>query len=171
MFGLEWNAAKNQLSVTPSLPAQWNAAKVSAIPVGNSRVALELKRNGMFLSVRLTSGATGVRLTSHASGARVENGELRIPLPAVEVGIAHGLPQPGAITSQMKVLDQRASAHELRLKLAAPANTRGVLFLRVNDAKARVRAAGAEISVDSTQLNIRFPGGSGYVEQEVTLSW
>jgi len=97
--------------------------------------------------------------------------ELRIPLPAVEVGIAHGLPEAGARKLQMKVLDQQASPHSLRLRLAAPANRHQTLFLRVNDSKVHLRIDGADASVDSAQLKVQFPPGAGYVEKTATISW
>jgi glycogen debranching enzyme len=177
MFGLEWSAADRTLTVTPSLPAQWNEAKILNVPVAQSRVGIEMRRSGSTLLVRLTGeGSIAVQLRSRAAGAKAQNGELRIPLPAVEVGIAHGLPEAGAVTSQMKVLDQQPSAGSLRLRLSAPANSHQTLFLRVNDPKIHLRTAGAELSLESSQLEIQFPAGtgsgeSGYVEKMVTLSW
>jgi hypothetical protein len=177
MFGLEWSAADRTLTVTPSLPAQWNEAKILNVPVAQSRVGIEMRRSGSTLLVRLTEeGSIAVQLRSRAAGAKAQNGELRIPLPAVEVGIAHGLPEAGAVTSQMKVLDQQPSAGSLRLRLSAPANSHQTLFLRVNDPKIHLRTAGAELSLESSQLVIQFPAGtgsgeSGYVEKMVTLSW
>ncbi len=172
LFGLEWNAAENSLSVTPSLPAEWNEAKVLQVPMGQSRVGIELRRKGSMLSVRLTGEASNlIKLRSRATGAKIENGELRIPLPAVEVGIGHGLPEFGAITSQMKVLDQQAAPHSLKLQLSAPGNSRQSMFVRVNDPKIRPKADGAEVSADGSQMRIQFPAGAGYVEKVVTLSW
>lgn len=171
MFGLEWDAAGNTLSVTPNLPAQWDGAKVANIPIGNAHVGIDLKRNRTFLSVRLTGESSSVKLDSRAPGAKLEGGELRIPLPAVEVSIAHGLSAPGAITSQMKVLEQTASGRSLKLRLSAPSDSTQVLFLRINDAKIRVRSDGAEIVPDSSDLKLKFPSGNGYVEKVVSLSW
>jgi glycogen debranching enzyme len=172
LFGLEWSAADNTLTVTPSLPAQWVEARLLAVPIAQSRVNVELRRKGLTLSVRLTGeGSQTVKLQSRAAGVRIENGKLQIPLPALEVGIAHGLPQQGAVTSQMKVLDQQESSHSLRLRLSAPANSRQTLFLRLNDPKIHVRTDGAELSPDSTKLQIQFPTGAGYVEKVLTLSW
>ncbi len=172
MFGLEWNAADHTLTVTPNLPAQWGDAKISAVPLGDERVTIELHRNRTTMSVRLTSEAeTKVKLASRAPGAKLVNGELTIPLPAVEVGLAHGLPEPGSVTSQMKVLDQRADARSLSLRLSAPANTQQTLFLCVNDPKIHLRIDGGEISAGSSELRLQFPAGEGYKEKEVKLSW
>jgi len=172
MFGLEWSASEDTLTVTPSLPAQWSEAKIVGVPIGQSRVNVEVCRKGAALSVRLTGdGSKAIHLRSRADGTRIENGELRIPLPAAEVGIAHSLPEAGAITSQMKVLDQQASQYALQLRLSAPANSDQNLFLRLNDPNIHLRADGAEVSGNFSQLQIHFPPGAGYVEKVVTLSW
>jgi hypothetical protein len=172
MFGLEWNASENTLTVTPNLPAQWNEVKILGVPMAQSRVDVEIRRNGSILAVRLTGeGSRTIKLRSRAAGSRIQNEELRIPLPAVEVGIAHGLPEAGAVTSQMKVLDQQQSPHSMRLRLSAPANSYQTLFLRLNDPKIHLRTDGTEVSADFTQLRVQFPAGAGYVEKVVTLSW
>ena len=172
MFGLEWSAGTNTLTVTPSLPAEWNEAKISGVPLTQSRVGLEMRRNGSILSVRLAGqGTQAVKLASRSPGARLENGELRIQLPAVEVGVAHGLPEAGALTSQMKILDQKQSPHSLRLRLSAPANSHQTMFLRLNEPNIRLKVDGAEFAADSDQLRMQFPPGIGYIEKTVILSW
>jgi glycogen debranching enzyme len=172
MFGLEWSAGENKLTVTPRLPAQWDEAKIMGVPVGQSRIGVEVQRNGSTLSIRIRGeGSKNIKLQSRAAGAKIENGELRIPLPAVELGIAHGLPEAGAVTSQMKVLNQQESPRSLRLRLSAPANSYQTLFLRVNDPSIHLRTEGAEVSANSAQLRVQFPSGVGYVEQAVSLSW
>lgn len=172
MFGMEWSAADHTLIVTPKLPVQWNQAKISGVPLGTSRIAIEFHKHGTQLSVRLTDeGSKVVKLASHTPGAKLEHGELVIPLPAVEVGIAHALPEPGSVTSEVKVLDQRASANSLSLRLSAPANTVESLFLRVNDPSIRLAAVGAEISAGSAELRVHFPSGAGYQNKDIKLSW
>jgi glycogen debranching enzyme len=172
MFGLEWSAGENKLTVTPRLPAQWDEAKIVGVPVGQSRISVEARRNRSTLSIRISGeGSKNITLQSRAAGAKIENGELRIPLPAVELGIAHGLPEAGAVTSQMKVLNQQESPRSLRLRLSAPANSYQTLFLRVNDPSIHLRTEGAEVSANSAQLRVMFPSGVGYVEQAVSLSW
>jgi glycogen debranching enzyme len=186
MFGIEWNAAENALTVTPTLPAQWNEARILRVPIGQSHVDIDIKRSGPVLSVRLTGeAAKSVKLRSRANRAANEatngpanrqnmyadNAELRIPLPAVEVGLAHGLPEPGAATSHLKVLDQQQSPHALRLQLSAPGNSQQMMFLRLNDPSIRLKVDGADVSADSAQLLIQFPPAAGYVDKVVTLSW
>lgn len=131
-----------------------------------------MRRSGSTLSVRVVGeGATAVKLASRAAGAKMNNGELRIPLPAVEVGIAHGLPKAGAATSQVKVLDQQQSPHSLRLRLSAPGNSQQTLFLRLNDPNVHLRIEGAQVATDSAHIRMQFPPGAGYVEKILTLSW
>jgi len=172
MFGLEWNAAERELIVTPKLPAQWSEAKILNVPIGERRVCIEIRRDGSMLSIRLTGeGSRAIRLSSRATIAAAGNGEIRTPLPAVEVGVTHGLPEAGAVTAQMKVIDQRESTRSLRLRLSAPANSSQVLFVRLNSSKIHLQVDGAELSSDSSQLRVQFPSGAGYVEKVVTLSW
>lgn len=170
MFGLQWNAAGNTVTVDPRLPASWDEAHLTNVPIGSEHVNLDMRRMGAYLEVHRTSGSK-VKLASHVAGSQANGDELRIPLPAVEVGIIHGLPEAGSVTAQMKVIDQEQSAHALQLRLAAPADSTQTLFLRVNDRRARVRIEGAERSGDSTQLSVHFPSGTGYVEKPVTISW
>jgi hypothetical protein len=94
-----------------------------------------------------------------------------IPLPAVEIGISHGLPEPGSITSQMKVLEQRADVHSLSLRLSAPANSQQTLLVRLNDQKIHLRIEGGEMPAGSSELRVHFPAGEGYQEKQVKLSW
>lgn len=169
MFGLEWDADSNTLTVTPNLPAEWDRAQMTGIPLRNAHVGIVLQRNGAILSVRLIADVSGIKLATRAPGARLERGQLNIPLPPVEVGISHGLPTPGSVTSQLKVIDQQEFSHSLRLRLSAPANSHQSMFLRLNDPKLHLRSEGAEIGGES--LNVQFPSGSGYVEKAVLLSW
>jgi glycogen debranching enzyme len=172
MFGLEWNAAENTLTVTPNLPAQWTEAKIMGVPLGQSHLGIEMRRSAGALSIRLIGEESrAVKLRTRAPGATTINGELRIPLPAVEVGIDHGLPLAGSITSQLKVLDQQPSQRSLHLRLSAPAASHQSLFFRLNGAKAHLRIEGGEASPDSTHLEVKFPTGTGYVEKVVTISW
>jgi hypothetical protein len=172
MFGFEWNAAVHTLNVSPNLPAQWDNAKISGVPLGNERVTIEFRRNHATMSVRSTGDeAKDIKLASHVAGAKLLNGELLIPLPAVEVGIGHGLPEPGSTTAQMKVLDQRPDARSLSLRLSAPASTQQTLFVRVNDPKVHLRIEGAELSAGSSELSVQFPAGAAYTEKAVKLSW
>src|SRR5579872_145571 len=172
LFGLEWSALENTLTITPNLPAHWSEAKILNVPIAQSHVNLEMRRTGPTLTVRLTGdGSKTIKLRCRRAGVQIENGELKIPLPAAEVGLPHALPEPGSRTSQIKVLDQQESGHSLKLRLSAPANSHQTLFLRLNDPHVSLRIDGAELTNNSSQLELQFPAGDGYIEKAVTLSW
>lgn len=184
LFGLEWDFATHQLSVTPSLPAQWDKASLSNIPFGNQHVDLSLTReNGSLIVKASGEGASTLRLTSHTPSAELSRGELRIPLPAVEAGVEEHLPEPGSKTVHMKVLDQQTTPHSLTLRLAAPAGGSQTIFLRINDPRLRsgkstLRATGVDIPDKSAalqKLHLEFPASaanvSEYVEKQITFDW
>jgi hypothetical protein len=172
VFGLAWDAPAKKLMVSPSLPAEWDEAKLHHLPLGSSDLDLQMKREGPWLLVRASGD---VLLGSLTPGASISGGHLRIPLPAVEVGIPHALPQPGAITQQMKVLDQQYSKNELTLRLSAIAGTHQAIDLRVNDPKAKIHLEGADSSQPTDSplrtLQVDFGPGDGYVEKTVTITW
>ncbi len=177
LFGLEWDAAANKLTVTPSLPAQWDHAALRHVPLAGGQVDLEIKRSKGMLEIRATGSS--VVLDSRTPGAKFAGGILRIPLPAVEAGIACALPAPGATTQQMKVLDQQYAAHSLTLRLSAPANTHQPMMLRINerinDAHIKLHVEGAGLSQEGASelrpMRIDFGAGDGYVEKTVKFSW
>lgn len=172
LFGLQWDAGKRKLTITPQLPAQWDYAKINALPLGDSRVGIEFHRDGTLLRVDVTGDGTDeVNLASHFANTKVEGEHIFIPLPPVEIGITQNLPEPGASTSQLKVLDEHYSAHSLQLTLSAPASTQQGLFLRVNDHRIHLRIRGAEVTSDPATLTVEFPEGAAYEEKQVSLSW
>ena len=68
LFGLEWDTAGKKLTVTPSLPADWDSAKLHHIPFAGGNIDLELTRDGATLLVRAT-GSPKVVLDSQTPGA------------------------------------------------------------------------------------------------------
>jgi len=175
MFGLEWNATDNSLSVTPHLPADWKTASIRRVPLGRSNVDLNFARQGDELLVRVSGeSANNVRLRSHATGARVIGNVLRIPLPAVEIAMKQELPHFGDETRQMKILSEQISERSLTLTLAAPALSRQTLLMRENIPNLKVQTRDAVIGapIDGLRtLAIPFPSGEGYVTKSVTLVW
>src|SRR6202040_4099679 len=74
MFGLEWNVLENTLTVTPSLPAEWDEAKILGVPMAQLRIGIEMRRQGSTLSVRLNGEESKtIKLASRVVGARIEN--------------------------------------------------------------------------------------------------
>jgi hypothetical protein len=165
MFGINVDALSHSISVTPRLPADWDHAAIRKLRVGDSVVDLTYRREKgeMVLTLKQISGLS-VRLKD----AKGNGSELRLPLPAVEVAIAHGLPTRGSRTEQMKVLQATAESHSLKLELEGQGGTESMLKLRRNQA-VLVRAEGAEVHGDV--LRVHFPEGAGYQSQVVTLRW
>lgn len=175
MFGLEWNAASDSLSVTPHLPADWETSTIRRVPLGEGSLDLNFTRHGPELIVEASGkGADKVLLQSRVAGAKVEGATLRIPLPAAEVAIKPELPPFGQETAQMKVLDEQIMPRGLKLTLAAQAATRQTLLLRENAPDLKVQTHDAEIGSPKDGLrtvSVLFPPGKGYVSKTVTLSW
>jgi hypothetical protein len=132
------------------------------------------------VKVATTSGPA-IRLATALKDARIaaDGSSITFALPPVEVAVPHALPLPGARTSQMKVLAETATAHSLKLELEADAGSVVELKLRRNGTKLNVHADGAELmsaehssggsSLES--LTVKFPAGTGYQQQTVTLHW
>jgi glycogen debranching enzyme len=175
LFGLEWDAAGKKLTVTPSLPAQWDKAKLRHVPFAGGHIDLEMTRDGAALLVRASGSSQPVVLASLTPGAKWTSNVLRIPLPAVEAGLSHALPEAGSTTQQMKVLDQQYSTNSLTMRLSAPANSHQTIMMRVNDTRAKPQLEGAQILQTSgaslRPVQIDFASGEGYVEKTVRVTW
>lgn len=174
LFGLEWNAASQTLTVTPQLPAEWPGARLLNLPFGNGHVNLTMERRGTNLLIHCAGGPAGLHLASHAAGAKVERNTVSIPLPAVEVGLDESLPLFGATTRQMKVLDEHYETHSLKLTLAAAGGSVQSMDVRSNTGRASLQVTGAALKMQGTgmgSLQIEFPSGDDYVQKEITLTW
>jgi glycogen debranching enzyme len=172
MFGLEWNAPANTLTVTPHLPAAWTKAAIRRLPFGNRTVDLTFQRAGRELLVQASEPA--VHLASRIPGGEEKNNVLHIPLPAVEAGLSEHLPEFGAETHQMKVLAETYSDRSLVLRLSAPGGSTQKLDIRENLATSKLATNdGVMTAADGgiRSLEIHFTNGAGYVEKTVTLSW
>jgi hypothetical protein len=166
LFGVELHALKHEIAVTPHLPASWDQAEVNRLHVGASIVDLKFQRQGSRLIVALRQ-ASGEKI--RLAGAGGDGTELSLPLPAVEIGVSHGLPLRGSATAQMKVLSETAEAHSVKLEVEGMAGTEAFLTVRRNDSAAKVTAAGGEL--DGDQLRVSFGPGAGYEAKTITLSW
>jgi glycogen debranching enzyme len=182
MFGVDVDGLAGSVHLDPHLPADWDKAEVQRLHVGESVCSLDYQRQGQSLIVKIaTTSGPAVRLATVVKDARTAPDGLSITfaLPPVEVAVPHGLPLPGARTSQMKVLEETATAHSLKLELEANAGSVVELKLRRNGTKLNLHADGAEVvpaehgsgesNLDS--LTVKFPSGAGYQQQTVTLHW
>jgi glycogen debranching enzyme len=174
LFGLDWDALHHTLRLAPHLPVTWDPAKLRHVHVGASQFDLEFKRAGEQLIVQAKS-PDPERLCLVPQSAPHEDcaaapstiHELRLDLPPVEVGLPHGLPEPGAQTQQLKVLDERYAANRLDITVEAPGGSTHELPFRVN--RPGLRLSGAEI--DGHTLLIRFPSGAGREQEVIRLTW
>ena len=172
LFGLEWDAPNHSLTVTPHLPATWGDATIRRLPFGEKTLDLTFRRDGERLLVR--SSDSSMRLLSHIPEATVKNGELAIPLPAVEVAITASLPEVGAETQQMKVLADHYQGRSLTLELAAAGGSTQTLSVRENVPLAGLATRDGDLGAPAgglRPLQIHFPAGAGYTEKTVTLNW
>ncbi|NYF50765.1 MGH1-like glycoside hydrolase domain-containing protein [Tunturiibacter gelidoferens] len=181
LFGIEVDGLSSSLHLDPHLPADWDHAAVDRLHVGGSVCSLEYQREARGLVVKVsTLSGPAVRLASAVKGSRVsaDGSSVVFALPAIEVAVPHGLPLPGARTSQMKVLSEVSEAHSLKLELEADAGTVVELTVRRNEAKLGLHVEGGTI-VDAAagrgagleKLIVKFPQGTGYQQSAVTLSW
>ncbi|HTW46318.1 MAG TPA: hypothetical protein VMD92_00140 [Acidobacteriaceae bacterium] len=173
MFGLGWDAGTRTLTVTPQLPADWKTATIRRVPLGKERVDLRFTRRGTTLAVEETGGAD-VRLTSRAAMSTAQGRTLRITLPPVEVAVARHLPQPDAVTQQLKVLDERWGDHSLTLTLAGQAGSQEKLTVRENAPDLQLQCMNGVLGAAKDGLRpmtVTFPPGNGYVTVTVTFEW
>jgi glycogen debranching enzyme len=170
LFGLDWDAQNHTLRPSPHLPADWDHATLHNVPLGSSLIDLEFRRAGDRLTIRATSNDSHTFcLAQRGPHEPCSNNVhmLSLPLPPVEVSIPAHLPLEGSLTSQLKVLDERLSAHQAVFAIAAPAGSEYDLPLRLN--RPNVSAQGGEVR--NGKLHLQFPGGSGYQTLEVTFNW
>jgi hypothetical protein len=174
MFGLAWNAPSNTLSVTPHLPADWDDAVLRNVPLGASRLDLKFTRSASELIVEAVHAPADLHLVSQAPGAHSKGAALHLPLPPVEISIYHHLPQFGAETRQLKVLDQQADPHSLVLTLSGFGGETYNLLLRENAANLHVRAERGilgELNQGMRTVAVTFPPASQYVTRTIQFSW
>ena len=200
LFGLSFDAEHKTITIDPHLPAEWPGATLHNAPVAGGTADLVFHRERGTMVARLEkASADGVILKCKFSEAcrKSSDTELKIKLPAVEVGIPSALPLPGAATAQLKVLKETPSARSLSLVLEAQGGSSYDLPLRLNStesAKVSVEGGGliTGILTDSIPrlsewwskggssaagnetlqgLHVEFPAGAGYQKQRVRLSW
>jgi hypothetical protein len=174
LFGLEWNAPENTLRVTPQLPADWRDATLRDVPFGNAKLDLKFTRSGSDLVVEALHPPAGLQLATRSPGARVAGSTLHIPLPDVEVAISHALPEFGAETRQLKVLDQQWTLRHYSLTLSGSGGSTYQLLLRENAANLHVQAEGAALGPLVHGLRtatVVFPPDAAYAARTVTFQW
>jgi glycogen debranching enzyme len=163
MFGIAVYGVKHQVTVSPRLPGDWPGAEVQRLHVGESVADVTYTKAGKVMVVELKTESGPV--VTFADGSTT----MRLPLAAVEIALRHGLPERGARTSQVKVLEEEVGKDSIRVELEGMGGTEYVMKLRRNDEAARPRVEGAELVGD--EVHVRFGTGIGYVSQAVTVRW
>jgi len=185
LFGIEVDASRHILRLHPQLPATWDYADLNNVRVGDDLYAVTLKRDrGRLLATVRSSKETVLCLNpqataqadvvchDHAATVRT----ISLPLPPIEVSLAEqSLPQPGAATSQPRVIEESYRAGNLMLVIEGIAGTTVNLSLRTNASRMSGKGA-SDIKVDGAErggdkLRVTFPRGSGFVSQQVHISW
>ncbi len=184
LFGISRDAEKRQLTVDPQLPAAWNQAVLHHVAVGDQLVDLTMTRERGSLIVTMSKSSPQILLVSKQGGSAVVTPDgsaaLRLPLPAVEVGISTGLPLPGASTAQLKVRGESREGRSVTLQLEAAGGTSWDLPLRLNARATALKIDGAMLlpakaapaeDLAMREMRIVFPAGEGYQQHTVRLSW
>jgi hypothetical protein len=179
------------ITVDPHLPADWPAATLRHVPVGNGQhVAMVFDREGGTMAVGVVSeeGTASPKLKG-ATQVEEQASTLRVPLPGVEIVLPSDLPLPGARAEQLKVLEQQASSHSASWTFEAQGGGVYQLPLRLNGIKS-VQVTGATLIetelaalehepeeraklTDNAleMLEVHFPAGKAYTQQTVTVRW
>src|ERR1700761_1319091 len=148
MFGVEADGLSHSIDLDPHLPADWDSASVERLHVGASVCSLTYTRQGASMVVKVsTASGPAVRLASAVKGAKVasDGASIAFALRPVVIAVPHGLPLPGARTSQMKVLSEAAGPHSLKLELEGEAGSSVELHVRRNESKLSLHAEGGTI--------------------------
>ncbi|HET8638187.1 MAG TPA: glycogen debranching protein, partial [Acidobacteriaceae bacterium] len=164
LFGLDWDAAKHTLHITPHLPADWGRASLKHVHVGPALVDLEYKRTGGVWNIRASSPSPVCIAPANTDTCAQE---ITVRNPSVEIAIPAVLPLPGSKTQQLKALSEEWTGNHADFTFAAQGGTAYDLPLRLNRANPRI--VGAELH--GSRLHLQFPNGNGYQELHVTFDW
>jgi hypothetical protein len=180
LFGIEADALHRNLRLQPRLPASWDSAEIRNVRVGDDLYEITLKRDrDHLLATVISAQPTVLCLNSQNETCHDRSTTTRtvfLPLPAVEVSLAQQqLPETGSPTSQPRILDESYKDKGLSLTIEGVAGTTVDLFLRTNTLSPTnkratdIKVEGAERFGDKLQVNL--PPGSGFVTQNVRISW
>ncbi len=172
LFGLDWDALHHTLRVTPHLPADWASAKLRNVPLGSDRINLVYRRFSDHVLVEalsshplqfclVTQGSPEKPCNEAASRSKT----IALASDPVELLIPAQLPNLGAETKQLKVLDQTYAPHQATFTLAAPGGSSYDLRVRLN--RPQATAEGGDLKADT--LHVKFESGMGYQTKIVTF--
>lgn len=163
LFGLNWDAKNHTLQLSPNLPAAWDHARLSNVPLGQAMVNLDYRRTGGEWTIQAESDSPVCVTIGNGSCKQTVD----IAAPAVEIGIPAALPLKGNKAEQLKVLSEVRSENKSILTMEAQGGSVYDLFIRLN--RPNTRVDGAEIR--NRDLHVQFPPGPGYQQKTVTFVW
>jgi hypothetical protein len=180
LFGIDVDAVHRTLRLQPHLPASWDFAEIRNVRVGDDLYEIALKRERTHLVATVRSAQPSILcLNGHnetCNDRATTSRTISLPLPPVEVALAEQqLPEAGSTTSQPRVIDESYQTEHLSLTLEGIAGTTADLYVRNNLSEpsgkrtANIKIDGAERIGD--KLRVTFPQGSGFVSQQVHISW
>jgi len=175
MFGVEVDAMRHAMAVSPKLPAAWEGAELRGVRVGDDLYTVTMQRVRGRMVVVARGERDAVLCMNLAEGKTcgeraAREHRLELPLPTVEIGMAaQGLPLPGAATEQARVTDESYDAGGARLTIEAMGGSVVELQVRRNVPAARVVMDGAAQTGDV--LRVTMPAGEGFVTRKVAIGW
>jgi hypothetical protein len=172
LFGVTCDVPNRTIHVNPNLPVDWEHAQLHHVQFGSASVDLDFERShGKLTIVAKTAGPESFCLTQDVNrtcnATPAASHTLVMEEPAVQIGIPTHLPQQGAETQQLKVLDEQLSAHRVLIRFEAQPQSTYDLPVRVN--RPHVAVSGGDLIGGS--LHLQFPDGKGYQEKSVTFTW
>ncbi|MDE1177148.1 MAG: glycogen debranching protein [Edaphobacter sp.] len=176
LFGIEADALHHTLQLHPHLPAQWDEAQVENVRVGDDFYQVSLQRRGRKLIVVASSDKETVLCLNPdaqkpCSARPAQQHRIELPLPPVEIGFEdQGLPEPGSVTAQPRVISETYGSSQLSLTVEGLAGSNVDFFVRRNAEKLQIKTDGAE-RLSENALHIKLPQDSGVVNRQVTLRW
>ena len=180
LFGIDVDAVHRILRLQPHLPASWDFAEIRNVRVGDDLYEIALKRERTHLVATVRSAQPSVLcLNGHdetCNDKATTSRTISLPLPPVEVALTEQqLPEAGSTTSQPRVIDESYQPEHLSLILEGIAGTTTDLYMRNNLPEPSGKRA-ANIKIDGAErigdkLRVTFPQGSGFVSQQVHISW
>jgi glycogen debranching enzyme len=180
LLGIEADATRHTLHLHPNLPTTWDFAELRNVRVGDDLYTIKLKREANHLIATVSSDQPTILCINpqikpchdHPTTTRT----IPLPLPPVEVSLPEQqLPEPGSSTAQPRIIDEHYEPTHLSLTLEGLAGTTANLHLR-NNLPTRLNKKPTKIEVDGAEkigdeLAIRFSRGSGFVSQQIHISW
>jgi hypothetical protein len=172
LFGIMPDVPDKILYLGPHLPADWDHAALHNVAFGASSMDINFERSAGKLSIRAATRDTETfcictDLTSKCTPTASQVHTAEIQEPAVQITFPTSLPDQGAETSELKVLDEQTSAHQAIFRFEAQAQSAYDLPVRLN--RPNITVAGAELS--KGKLHLTFPAGTGYEAETVTFRW